>query len=117
MAALSSGTELFAFEVEDQFASYGLVGVLIVRETEIVQFVMSCRVVGLDVEIAALATVICAIRASGNRPIAAAFAETDANLLCRDLFPSSGFVEQPGGWLLLGDSPAVPPHVRIDVDA
>lgn len=114
VSVLESGTQMVAFAVQDEFTSYGLVGVLLVRGAEIMQFVMSCRVVGLNVERAALATVIDSIRVSGREPIAAAFIETEANLLCRDLFPSCGFIEGSGGWLLLGDTPTPPHHVCVE---
>jgi HAD superfamily phosphatase (TIGR01681 family) len=114
LAEVSSETELFAFEVDDIYASYGLVGVLLVREAEIVQYVMSCRVVGLDVEIAALVTVINLIRRHGVATVNASFVTTDANLLCRDLYPSLGFTERPGGWTLEDDAVVtVPGHIRV----
>jgi FkbH-like protein len=114
LVEVSPETELFAFEVDDNYASYGLVGVLLVREAEIVQYVMSCRVVGLDVEIAALVTVINLMRRRGVATVNALFVTTDANLLCRDLYPSLGFTEQPGGWTLEEDAAvAVPGHIQV----
>ena len=43
MSAVAEGHLFFAFEVEDKFTSYGLVGVAIVDGSSIEQFVMSCR--------------------------------------------------------------------------
>jgi hypothetical protein len=51
---LSNGGVWWAFEVQDRFTRYGLVGLLAERDGVIEQFVMSCRVFGLDVELAVL---------------------------------------------------------------
>jgi FkbH-like protein len=114
-AALGSGSELVAFEVADKFVSYGLVGVLLVAGSRIEQFVMSCRVVGLDVEIAVLAAVVAQMRSTFAQPVRAAMVETDANLLCRDLFASCGFQQVPDGWTLGNDAVLpLPGHVEVD---
>ena len=52
---LATGMEIYAFDVADTYTKYGLVGVVIVSGTTVEQFVMSCRVVGLDVELAVVA--------------------------------------------------------------
>ena len=91
-AAFASGTRFFVFEVTDKFTAYGLVGVLVVHMSHIVQFVMSCRVVGLEVEIAAVATVLSLIaERSGDGEVTADLVETELNLLARDLWTRCGF--------------------------
>jgi len=65
MPAVATGTRFIAFDVEDRFTGYGIVGVVVVRESHIVQFVMSCRVVGMEVEIAALSEILRAIHEGG----------------------------------------------------
>src|SRR5262249_23679820 len=113
-AALSVSLEIFAFDVEDKYTGYGLVGLVLVQQDEIVQFVMSCRVVGLDVEFAALSSVIDAMRVCGTRSVTALYANTDANILCRDLFAVAGLKEQNGHWVLEGASaPKVPAHIDV----
>ena len=49
------GGVFHVFEVQDRFTRYGLVGVIAVAANMIAQFVMSCRVAGLDVKTASLA--------------------------------------------------------------
>ena len=44
----AEGGRLETFEVRDRFTEYGLVGVAILRDGSIDQYVMSCRVIGLD---------------------------------------------------------------------
>lgn len=120
LAFLAGGGEIHAFKVKDRFSEYGLVGILYAKGTEIVQFVMSCRVLGMDVEKAALAYLCARIRE--GRPAAAITAtlvETSANGPCRDVFARTGFTRLPAG----GDGPAfrlapdqdvvVPAHVAV----
>lgn len=107
-AALAEGTGFWAFEVSDRFTSYGIVGVAIVRAGCFEQFVMSCRVVGLGVEIAAIG----AITETIAGPVTACFLKTDANHLCRDLFARCGFVAEGDAWSL-PQGAAVPRLVHI----
>jgi FkbH-like protein len=114
-AALAAGARLYAFEVEDRFSRYGLVGVVIAQGERIEQMVMSCRVFGLDVEIAALADVLRRLRAAGAATVTARLVATDANLPCRDVFARCGFREgADGAWIgAPADAPAAPAHVSL----
>ena len=99
--ALDSGTRLFAFEVGDKFTRYGLVGVVIVARDCIEQFVMSCRVIGLDVETAVVARLVKTLRTEGNRLVRARYRDTGRNGLCADLFERAGFsMDENGMWTL-----------------
>lgn len=115
IAAFAAGTIFWAFEVEDRFTRYGVVGVAIATGGDIQQFVMSCRVVGLEVELAVVAAVT---RAAGGQAIGR-LVETDANFLCRDLFARCGFVARDDGWVLPAGSPVGhPAHIpALDVEA
>jgi predicted enzyme involved in methoxymalonyl-ACP biosynthesis len=77
---------------------------------------MSCRVIGLDVEIAALAEVCRSLGAAGAEPIVGEFQETDANFLCRDLFERCGWQRFGDVWRneLQAGSPS-PSHVAVIV--
>ena len=44
------GGRCFVLDVTDRYTAYGIVGVLLVSRNDIIQFVMSCRVVGMDAE-------------------------------------------------------------------
>ena len=93
------GTRFITFDVEDRFTEYGLVGVVIVRESHIVQFVMSCRVVGMEVEVATLSEILRAIHESGFGNARASLEETELNLLCRDLYERCGFNRREDQWI------------------
>lgn len=114
-AAQQSGMRVFAFEAQDRFATYGLVGVCLVSGATIEQAVMSCRVNGLDVELAALSDVVAAMRGTGERAIIGHLVETRSNLLCRDLWARCGFTREADGAWRLGDSSTLcrPAHISL----
>lgn len=95
----AAGHTFWAFEVGDRFTHYGLVGVLIVRDDLIEQTVMSCRVMGLEVELTAVIAVLKTLSpAAGAKVIA-----TESNLPCRDLYARCGLVEEGDLWHVLAD--------------
>ncbi len=97
VAAFAQGTRFHAFEVQDRFTRYGLVGVVVVEAGRIDQFVMSCRVIGLDVEKAVVAALTA--RLQNGSDLAARLDETEANLPCRDLYERCGFKRDGGYWI------------------
>lgn len=118
-AFFRDGGRCFVLDVADRFTAYGLVGVLLVMRNDIVQFVMSCRVVGMDVEIAAVAGVLQAIRAPGVMEVGAGLVETPANLLCRDLWARCGFVAaNPQAYRRDANLPlATPAHIALRLES
>lgn len=113
--ALDRGSRILAFEVTDNFTDYGLVGVIIVSGSTIEQMVMSCRTVGLEVEIAAIKYVITLMRRAGVGTIRARLIHTEANLLCRDLWMRCGMVENDDLFQLASDhTVATPAHVTME---
>jgi predicted enzyme involved in methoxymalonyl-ACP biosynthesis len=100
--------------VTDRYTAYGIVGVLLVSGNDITQFVMSCRVVGMDVEIAAVGGVLQALAARGIAEYGATLIRTPANLLCRDLWERCGFVAAgPDRYRRAADPFAMPAHIVL----
>jgi len=93
---LSKGGAIHAFKVKDKFTSYGLVSLLLVKGNCICQFVMSCRVLGLDVEQQMLQEVVDRIIAP---EVTAEYAKTEKNHLCTDLYAKNGFELQDDLWV------------------
>jgi FkbH-like protein len=91
---------LFGFSARDRFSDYGVVGAAVVRSGCVEQFVMSCRVIGLDVENAVVAHLIGTLRAAGVPEVSAVLVETEANFPCRDLYERCGFTRRDGAWVL-----------------
>lgn len=109
--SMGGGARVFAFEVTDKYTKYGLVGVIVVQQGEILQMVMSCRVLGLGVELGALAALV---RSAVPGPVRAALVHTAANMPVRDLWVRAGFVSEGDGFVL--QDPAAlqcPAHVKI----
>jgi FkbH-like protein len=115
-AGFRAGLRFYAFEAEDRYTPYGTIGVIIARGTEIAQFVMSCRVLGMDVEIAALAQVMKLQGGLGPAEFGAPLIPTEANGPCRDLYARAGF-QQSGvnRWTrMLPPGLQVPSHITLD---
>jgi FkbH-like protein len=92
----AEGGGFHAFKVTDKFTAYGLVGLLLVQGNCIRQFVMSCRVVGLDVEQQMLREVIDLM---DGPEITADYVKTEKNHLCTDLYPKNGFDFKMDKWV------------------
>lgn len=115
-SAMQDGLALHCFTVTDRFTDYGLVGVVLTRDTEIEQFTMSCRVLGMEVEIGALNILNNAmLENAGGAPVTvtAKFTETPANFPCRDLYERAGYVRDGEGWSKAMSEPApIPPQLN-----
>jgi FkbH-like protein len=109
------GAVIYA-SAKDRFTAYGVVFVALVREGVIVQAVMSCRVVGMGVEQAALSAICGEIRRSYAGDIIGRAIETPKNLLSRDLFPACGFEAETDGcsWRLPRAGVDAPAHIEIE---
>jgi len=97
-ARFKQGTVFTVFHVKDRFASYGLVGCVVLSGEVIEQFVMSCRVIGMDVEDAVLSKILERIRANGGNVVTAKLVETKDNFPCRDLYLKCGFHQMGQLW-------------------
>lgn len=92
-AFFSDGGAIFTFTVQDKFANHGLVGLTLVKENELVQMVLSCRVFGLGIETAMLHTV----QLHAALPLQAKWIETGRNHTCEGLYPDHGWTALPVG--------------------
>ena len=112
-AFLARGGRIEGFEVADNFTPYGLVCLALIEGPVILQYVMSCRVLGLEAEAFAVAILAGEI-ITARGAVRAAMVETDANILCRDLYARAGFAPRDGGWGAGPGQLAAPPgHIRL----
>jgi FkbH-like protein len=111
---LRAGGTFYAFELRDKFAHYGLVGVAIVDISNIDQYVMSCRIVGLDAEFALLAYIGRRSVERGAQEVSAGYRATELNALCRDLYQKAGFSFSSDRWTIDPSLLAAPPHIFIE---
>lgn len=111
-AYLALGGMWITAEARDRFVGYGLIAVLLVRDGVIDQYVMSCRVVGLEVEIAALSGLTRFCQPAADGVWTGQSADTELNRLSRDLYHRIGWVQSGGTWH--GTSlPALPAHIKV----
>jgi FkbH-like protein len=115
-AAFFKAKGVFAvFDVEDRFTPYGLVGVVILAGGAMLQWVMSCRVIGMRVEQAVMAALVAQLRAAGQSEITAVLIRTDVNQPCQSLFADAGFAHTEKIWKLPPDrAPAMPAYIRLE---
>lgn len=95
------GREFWTFRVADKFGESGLTGLLgleISGETALItDFVMSCRVIGRQVENVLLAHAYARAKAQGATELKAELLETQRNTPCLEFFQKdAGFVEEAG---------------------
>lgn len=112
-AFLAGGGRIEAFEVADNFTQYGLVCVALIDGAAFTQYVMSCRVLGLEVEACAIATLAAELILE-HGVARGMMVETDANILCRTLYEKAGFLPVDGHWATTaGKLRPAPGHVRV----
>lgn len=104
---LSDSGQWVTFKVSDRYTNYGLVGVLMVKNGEVEQFVMSCRVFGLGIELAVLAKI------SQDGPLSASIVETPKNGPSRLVFREAGWEFDGETWHSGANSLPAPPHVLV----
>ena len=111
LAAVERDGFVATVAVGDKFTDYGDTLIAVVRGDRIEQLVMSCRVIGLGVEQAAVAAIARRVLA-GHPRVVARIVETNANILARDLFARCGWTLTDGEWSATapGETPA---HVGI----
>jgi FkbH-like protein len=98
-ALFAADGRFLIFSARDRFSDYGTVGVVVIRADVIEQFVMSCRVVGLELEIGAVLLALEKLRQFGIFEVTASIEETSANFVCRDLYQRCGFTASGSHWV------------------
>lgn len=111
--------------IADRFGDSGLVGAAIAvpedSEARIDTFLLSCRVIGREAELALLSVLLSALRQRGVRRVRAEYLRTERNSVAADFFSRAGFeARDPEGRLWEKDlgrpGPSVPVHVRLKLD-
>jgi FkbH-like protein len=90
-----------SFSVEDRFGSEGIVGAFWAArdadEWRVLNFVMSCRVLGREIELAVVGRLARQAREAGARTLRAEFVPSAANSVAADLWTRAGFTDEGGG--------------------
>jgi FkbH-like protein len=103
---------LAAFSAVDNSTDYGIIAASVVNLENIFIFVMSCRVIGLDVETTAIRMIEYESSKVGVTAIQSRMIETERNTLSRDLFYRAGYTKIDDFWRRsLLDRLPIPSHV------
>jgi len=91
----------------DKFGDEGIVAMAVVsnKEPRLESFLISCRVIGRNVEFALLKVICEGLHAEGSRVLAAEYRATARNGPCREFLPAAGFRES--GDQMIGDLPVL----------
>jgi FkbH-like protein len=117
--AQADGHVLWTFRVSDKFGDYGLCGISSFAQSgtsgHIVDFLLSCRVMGRGVEEAMLAAATQHARYSGCNVLSVEYIPTARNQPCRRWLESLPCLRQEGNRFVfpLGDPLPFPQHIRI----
>jgi len=119
------GQRVFTFRVADRFGDYGLTGLASIQrdgpQARIVDFLLSCRVMGRGVEAAILHVLIEYARAEGALEIVARCLPTPRNGPCLEFFEQrSGFARGPEEGCFVWNAKAkysLPPHIALDAES
>ena len=117
------GRQLWTFRVSDKFGDSGLTGVasLMVDGTtaHIVDFILSCRVMGRKIEQAMVSVLVDHARSLGLKKVVAEYLPTQRNKPCLEFWQNSGFEQCAGetvfSWSLDRPYPA-PDSMELVVD-
>jgi FkbH-like protein len=114
---------LLAFTAADRFTDYGLAGLVVVAQDRIEQMVMSCRILGLEIETAMLAVVISGMRSAHAGHVRSTVRATKENMVCRDVFAKVGFTltkesDLASEYIYTSAlAPPIPAHITVSREA
>jgi FkbH-like protein len=111
---------LWTLRVSDRFGDAGLTGIVSLeiqdRKAQIVDFILSCRVLGRKIEETMLATAIRQAQALGAQEVYARYVPTPKNKPCLDFFKSAAPRLLPQGELFSWDAGhpfPLPDHIEL----
>jgi FkbH-like protein len=121
-AQLDSGAIGIWLRVTDRFGDYGLVGAAFALpgragEWRIDSFVLSCRILGRQVETALLAEVARRVQKAGGQRLAGEYIPTARNSAAADFFASHGFEPQDGRWVWAFTRGGIETPATVSLDA
>ncbi|MBK3773821.1 HAD-IIIC family phosphatase [Azospirillum brasilense] len=94
---LENGGYFLALEVKDKYTNYGLTGVIAITENIVQQFVLSCRVFGMEVEKFGISAAMKYISDSGFYEVQGKISPTEKNKISQNIFHNNEFNEIENG--------------------
>ena len=108
-------------QVEDKFGDNGITGAFIVKKNDtewtIDTFLLSCRVMGRDVEKAIMGYIINEAKKEKITKVVAEFISTKKNKPSEDFLASCGFQKEGENWFyFIDDTFKIPHHLTVNVE-
>jgi FkbH-like protein len=117
MWASEKDRRTWAFRVSDKFGDSGLTGILSLEldgsQARIIDFVLSCRVIGRKIEEAMLFVAIDCARTAGIQEVNATYCQTPKNKPCYAFFQRSGMTCRDGNTFVWDAAQMYPLHSAI----
>ncbi|MBO4726814.1 MAG: HAD-IIIC family phosphatase [Spirochaetaceae bacterium] len=88
---LTTGAKIWCLSVSDKFGDSGITGAVIVRNGEIDEFLLSCRILGKGIENEFIAKILGLLKKKGFTEIKATFIPTTKNVLVKNFYENNGF--------------------------
>lgn len=98
--------KVFSFSLKDNFGNYGITGLSIIQinkqdQAELVIFLMSCRIIGRNVEYAFFNEIVDILKKRGVKVLKGNYIKTDKNSLVEKLLDKFGFEWGGKGYYLI----------------
>lgn len=112
--------QVYSFGAKDAFGDHGIIGAAIIKEDSsrtwrIDTFLMSCRVIGRNIEKAVLASLAEHAKKQRITALIGEYIPTAKNALCKDMYAREGFADIGGGRYRLEDYSICMPVEYINV--
>lgn len=88
---IASGTKIWCLSVSDKFGDSGITGCIIVKDGEIDELLLSCRILGKGIEKGFVAQILRLLKNEGLSELKAAYIPTSKNAQVKDFYENNGF--------------------------
>ena len=89
---LDSGWDIYCMSVSDRFGDYGITGCILINDSEIDSFLLSCRILGKDIEFAFVKKILELLRDKGHNHLSATYYPTGKNAQVKEFYDRCGFI-------------------------
>lgn len=99
-AMLAEGAKIWCLSVADKFGDSGITGAIIIKNSEIDEFLLSCRILGKGIEKEFLSSILARLKNDGFKSIWSTYVPTLKNTQVCDFYENNGFTlveEDPSG--------------------
>lgn len=85
------GWHIYTLSVSDKYGDYGMTGCMMIKGNEIDEFLLSCRILGKEIETAFAKSVLKILKGNGVRLVKATFVPTLKNAQVENFYDKLGF--------------------------